>query len=106
MFDTTAGDVRVIASAPATGLAQKGTPMTVEFRSAADGALVDVRDVRVEGAMSMPGMNMAARIRTERIDAGRYRATGEFGMAGAWRFTIAWVDGGTPGSVRFERTVQ
>ena len=106
LFETTAGSIRVAVKSATPDLLRKDTPFVVEFRSAADGSVADVENVRIEGAMPMPGMNMAAQIATEKLDAGRYRASGVFGMAGAWQFTIAWTHGGVPGSVRFERTVQ
>jgi len=106
LFETTAGSIRVAVKSATPNLQRQGTPIVVEFRSAADGSVADVENVRIEGAMPMPGMNMAAQIATQKIDAGRYRASGVFGMAGAWQFTIAWTHRGAPGSVRFERTVQ
>jgi len=104
--EATAGSVRVVALAAQPELRTQGTPFIVEFHAAATGALVDVTDARVEGAMPMPGMTMAARIRTEKLSEGRYQAAGEFGMVGAWQFTVSWLEGGERKSIRFERTVQ
>jgi hypothetical protein len=69
-------------------------------------SFVDVADVRIEAAMSMPGMAMAAQIQSQRLGEGRYQAAGVFGMAGGWHFTISWNEGAERKSIRFERAVQ
>ena len=106
LVEITSGQTRVMVVAPVPELRMKGTPFIVEFRSVSGSSLVDVDDVRIEGTMPMPGMNMAAEIRTDRVSQGRYQAAGVFGMAGAWQFTITWTDREGRRSIRFERTVQ
>ena len=104
--EATVGSVRVVVSAAQPELRRQGTPVTVEFRSVSDESLVSVDDVRIEAAMPMPGMTMPAQIQVEQLTEGRYRATGVFGMSGAWQFRISWTERGRRQSVRFERTVQ
>ena len=61
-----------------------------EFR-ATNGRLVDVGTVRASGNMPMPGMVMSSGHPGQRTQiAGRYDATAEFGMAGAWHMTLEW----------------
>jgi hypothetical protein len=63
--------------------------------------------VVVSAVMAMPGMVMSGGVRVEPSGtAGRYHATGEFEMAGAWRFRVDWNNGGGPRSATFEVTVQ
>ena len=62
----------------------------LEFRSKTTNALVDAGNVRLAGAMTMPGMVMSGGIEIQRLEPGRYQVTGDFGMSGAWRFTLEW----------------
>lgn len=65
--------------------------LVFEFRSAATGALVAVDDVHVTATMSMPGMAMSGDMEIGAPDPpGRFPVSAEFGMAGAWRFTVRW----------------
>jgi Cu(I)/Ag(I) efflux system membrane protein CusA/SilA len=101
-----AGDLHVWLRSPTGTLRQGRNTFTIEFRST-DERLVDVGTVRASADMRMPGMVMSGSLQVQRTDvAGRYAATAEFGMAGAWPMTIEW-DGPTGhGSVSFEGTVQ
>jgi hypothetical protein len=57
--------------------------------------------------MAMPGMVMSGGMQVMPTGVpGLYRATAEFGMAGAWPMTIEWDGPGGRGSVNFEGTVQ
>ena len=57
--------------------------------------------------MPMPGMVMSGGVRVSSGGtAGRYVATGEFGMAGAWQMTIEWNGPVGRGAVSFEGEVQ
>jgi hypothetical protein len=50
---------------------------------------------------------MSASLRLEPTGvAGRYAATADFGMAGAWQMTIEWEGPAGRASVSFEGTVQ
>ena len=78
----------------------------IEFRSAA-GQLIDVGNVRLAGAMTMPGMTMSGGAEIQRTSlVGRYQATAEFGMSGAWRFTLDWNGSAKPGSISFNGDVR
>lgn len=79
----------------------------IEFRSAATGALVDAGAVHASGAMPMPGMSMSGALQvTPSGEPGRYSVVGEFGMAGAWQFSVEWNGPGGNGKVAFEGAVQ
>ena len=57
--------------------------------------------------MTMPGMAMSGGLQLTPAGApGRYRATAEFGMAGAWQMAIQWDGPAGRGSVNFEGMVQ
>jgi hypothetical protein len=57
--------------------------------------------------MPMPGMVMSSGLQLVRTAvAGRYAATAEFGMAGAWQMAIEWDGPAGRGQVQFEGTVQ
>ena len=90
-----------------TGLLHQGrNSFAIEFRSAA-GQLVDAGTVHASGNMAMPGMVMSSGLQLQRTSTmGRYEATAEFGMAGAWHMTIDWEGPAGNGSVSFEGAVQ
>ena len=101
-----AGGVHVVLSAPDGLLRQGRNVFLIEFQ-ADDGELVDVENVQASANMTMPGMVMPAGLRLEPTEVeGRYRVTGEFGMAGAWPITISWDGPEGRRSVRLEGTVQ
>jgi len=78
----------------------------IEFQKP-DGSLVDVGTVRTSANMPMPGMTMPASVQVERSDvAGRYSASGDFGMAGGWQMKIEWNGPAGQGAVSFEGSVQ
>jgi hypothetical protein len=79
---------------------------TIEFRSAGTNQLVDVGDVRVASAMTMPGMAMSGGIEVRRLSVGSYEGTGEFGMSGAWRFSLEWNGPAGSGSLSFNGDVR
>ena len=57
--------------------------------------------------MSMPGMVMSSGLQlTPTGVPGRYQATAEFGMAGAWPMAFEWDGPAGRGSVNFEGVVQ
>ncbi len=101
-----AGGVRISLLSPTGTLHQGRNVFTIEFRSG-DGRLVDAGAVRASGNMAMPGMVMSSGLQLRRTDVvGRYRASAEFGMAGAWHMAIEWEGPAGSGSVNFEGTVQ
>ena len=100
------GSLDVVILSPRDALKHDKDDFIVEFRSS-DGQLVDVGNVRASASMSMSGVPMLGSVAVQRTDVpGRYRADGEFSMAGTWRVTIEW--GGPAGnrSVTFPGAVQ
>jgi Cu(I)/Ag(I) efflux system membrane protein CusA/SilA len=101
-----ASGVQISLLSPTGTLHQGRNTFTIEFRSP-DGRLVDAGAVRASGNMAMPGMAMSSGLQVQRTDlVGRYQATAEFGMAGAWRMSIEWDGPAGKGSVTFEGAVQ
>jgi hypothetical protein len=99
------GDLDVVLLSATGSLRQGRNEFTIEFRRS--GALVDVGEVRASANMTMPGMVMSSGLQvTPAGSAGRYRATAEFGMAGAWQMAIAWNGPAGAGSVQFQGGVQ
>ena len=81
------GDLTVVLLSPTGALHQGRNTFTIEFRSA-NGSLVDVGTVRASGNMPMPRMPMSSGLQVRPTSVpGRYQATAEFGMAGAWQMT-------------------
>jgi Cu(I)/Ag(I) efflux system membrane protein CusA/SilA len=101
-----AAGVQIALLSPTGTLRQGRNVFTIEFRSA-DGRMVDAGAVRASGNMAMPGMVMSGGLQVQRTDiVGRYQATAEFGMAGAWHMAIEWDGPAGKGSVNFEGAVQ
>jgi YtkA-like/AcrB/AcrD/AcrF family len=101
-----AGTLQIALLSPTGTLHQGRNAFSFEFRSA-DGRLVDVGAVHASANMPMPGMVMSGGLQVERTSvAGRYDATAEFGMAGAWHMAIEWDGPAGKGSVNFEEAVQ
>ena len=99
------GDLEVAILSPTGTLRQGRNTFMIEFRSP-KGDLVDVSAVRASANMAMPGMAMSGNLEVNRVSAGRYVATAEFGMAGAWHMAIEWTGPAGHRSVNFEGTVQ
>jgi Cu(I)/Ag(I) efflux system membrane protein CusA/SilA len=91
-----------------TGVLRQGrNEFAIEFRRPGTDTLVDVGAVTASANMAMPGMVMSGGLQVEPTDTpGRYGATAEFGMAGAWSVSIAWDGPAGRGSVEFEGAVQ
>jgi Cu(I)/Ag(I) efflux system membrane protein CusA/SilA len=97
----------VVLRAPGATLRRGRNTLTIEFRSADSGALVDAGTVRMSGSMSMPGMLMSSDIEVRPSGTpGRYTGSASFGMAGAWRMSIEWDGPAGRGSTSFEGKVQ
>jgi Cu(I)/Ag(I) efflux system membrane protein CusA/SilA len=102
----TSENLRIVLLSATGPLRQGRNAYTIEFRSA-DGALVDVGTVRATANMPMPGMVMPGGVELNRTFVpGRYEATAEFGMAGAWQMALEWDGPAGRGSVSFEGAVQ
>jgi len=102
-----AGDVDVVLLSPSGTLRQGRNAFTIEFRRTGTNTLVDVGSVRASANMPMPGMVMSSGLQVVPTGVpGRYSATAEFGMAGAWQVAIEWDGPAGKGSVNFEGGVQ
>ena len=100
------GDLSIVLLSPTGTLHQGRNSYTIEFRGA-NGALIDVGTVHKSANMAMPGMVMSGGVEVSRTTVpGRYEATAEFGMAGAWQMALEWDGPAGRGSARFEGTVR
>jgi copper/silver efflux system protein len=100
-----AGDLQIVLLSSTGRLSPGANAFTLEFRSAA-GTLLDVSNVRASATMPMPGMVMSSGLQLTRVAPGRFQATADFGMAGAWHMAVEWEGAAGRGSVKFEGAVQ
>ena len=102
------GDLDVVLLSEDGSLGHGRDTFVVEFRSRADGSLVDVGPVKISATMPMAGgAPMFASVELASADApGRYNGTSDFGMAGTWRLSLAWDGPRGSGSVAFAPMVQ
>jgi Cu(I)/Ag(I) efflux system membrane protein CusA/SilA len=102
-----AGELDVVLVSPTGTLRQGRNAFTIEFRRAGTTTLVDAGTVRASANMPMPGMAMSGGLQVTPTGVpGRYAATAEFGMAGAWQMAIEWNGPAGTGSVNFQGGVQ
>jgi Cu(I)/Ag(I) efflux system membrane protein CusA/SilA len=102
-----AGELDVVLLSPTGTLRQGRNVFTIELRRTGTDTLVDVGTLRASANMSMPGMVMSGGLQIAPTGVpGRYAATAEFGMAGAWQITIEWDGPAGKGSVTFKGDVQ
>jgi hypothetical protein len=100
------GDLDIVLLSEDGALNQGEEAFVIEFRKR-DGALQDAGTVTTSANMPMPGMTMPASVQVAPSDVpGRYRATGDFGMAGGWQMKVDWNGPAGQGSVSFDGTVQ
>ncbi len=100
------GDLEIVLRSADGALRQGRNTFSIEFRRAG-GGLVDVGTVRASANMSMPGMVMSSGLQvTPSGVPGRYVATADFGMAGAWQMAIEWNGPAGQGTVNFQGSVQ
>jgi len=103
----TSGRTAVALIGPDGAITRGRSTFYVEFRSTDDGRLVDVGDVQLSATMTMPGMLMSAGVEVKRTSvAGRYEASGDFGMAGAWTMTVNWAGASGRGSAVLQGEVR
>jgi copper/silver efflux system protein len=101
------GDLAITLSNPTGELRQGANDFRIEFRSARTNAPVNVGDVRLNAAMSMPGMTMAGTTTVTPGDRpGTYEAKGDFAMSGSWDMTLEWNGPAGRGSAAFKGSVQ
>jgi hypothetical protein len=86
------GSVDAVLLSPNEALRQGKDTVFIEFRSAADGRLVDVGKVQATATMPMAGMApMSGAIDIVSTDtAGRYSVATDLSMAGDWRIVLEW----------------
>jgi hypothetical protein len=102
-----AGDLDVVLLSPTGTLRQGRNTFTIEFRPTGTETLADVGTVHASANMAMPGMVMSGGLQvTPTATPGRYAATAEFGMAGAWQMSIEWDGPAGRGSVSVQGGVQ
>ena len=102
-----AGELAITLSNPSGELRQGANNFRIEFRSARTNDPVDVGDVRLNAAMTMPGMTMAGTTTvTPGERAGVYEAKGDFAMSGSWDMTLEWNGPAGRGSAAFKGSVQ
>jgi YtkA-like len=102
-----AGDLDIALLSPTGTLRQGRNNFTFEFRRTGTTTLVDVGTVRASANMPMPGMVMSGGLQVTPTGVpGRYAATAEFGMAGAWQMAIEWNGPAGQGSMNFQGGVQ
>jgi len=102
-----AGELDIALLSPTGMLRQGRNSFTFEFRRTGTTTLVDVGTVRASANMPMPGMVMSGGLQvTPTAVPGRYAATAEFGMAGAWQMAIEWNGPAGQGSVNFQGGVR
>jgi hypothetical protein len=99
------GSVDVVMLSDSDSLRQGKGSVVLEFRDGA-GKLVDVGMVMVNATMTMPGMApMFGDNSVKPTDTkGRYDVVTDLGMAGMWRFTVAWDGPAGKGSVSMPGT--
>jgi hypothetical protein len=101
------GALDVVLLSPHEALRHGKDDFIIEFKNVSDGKLVNAGNVRVTASMPMPGMPMFGSIDVQRTGlVGRYRADGEFPMAGTWRMAVEWDGPIGKGSVTFSGSVQ
>ena len=100
-------DVDVVLLSSDTAVNTGKDTMTVEFRAASDGRLVDVGTVKANATMPMTGMApMFGPVDVERTGVGgRYLATSELSMVGEWRLSLEWNGPSGQGSATFSPMV-
>jgi copper/silver efflux system protein len=101
------GALDLVLLSPTGALHQGRNTFAIEFRSPSTGTLTPVDTVRASANMAMPGMVMSGGLQVLPTEVpGRYQATAEFGMAGAWQMAVEWNGPANGSSVKFEGTVQ
>jgi Cu(I)/Ag(I) efflux system membrane protein CusA/SilA len=101
------GDLEIDIRAQSGALRQGRNTFTIEFRRQPGGPLVDAGNVRASANMAMPGMVMSGGLQVVPSGVpGRYVATADFGMAGAWQMAIEWNGPAGQGTVNFLGSVQ
>ena len=100
------GDLTIVLLDKTGDLTQGKNDFVIQFRDQA-GEPVDVGEVQLASSMSMP--SMAPMSGGSEVTAtgqiGTYRVTSNFGMSGAWHFTINWSGQHGQGKTTFNSNV-
>jgi hypothetical protein len=101
-------DLDVVLLSPNDAVRQGNDTFFVEFRSATDGRLVDVGDVRTTATMPMAGMApMTGAVDVRATDTpGRYSVTSDLSMAGDWQISVQWDGPAGQGSAMLATSAQ
>jgi YtkA-like protein len=100
-------DVEIVLRSPSGTLHTGRNTFLIEFRRPTTHELLDVGNVHASANMTMPGMVMPSGLEVRpSTTTGRYEATAEFGMAGAWQVAIEWSGPAGKGSANFLGMVQ
>jgi copper/silver efflux system protein len=103
----TAGDLAITLSNSSGALRQGANNFRIEFRSSRTNTPVNVGDVTLNAAMTMPGMAMTGTtLITPGERPGIYEAKGNFAMSGSWDMTLEWNGPAGRGSAAFKGSVQ
>ena len=103
----TAGDLAITLSNSSGALRQGANNFRIEFRSSRTNTPVNVGDVTLNAAMTMPGMAMTGTTSiTPGARPGIYEAKGDFAMSGSWDMTLEWNGPAGRGSAAFKGSVQ
>jgi Cu(I)/Ag(I) efflux system membrane protein CusA/SilA len=101
------GDLEIVLRSSSGALHTGRNAFLIEFRDATTHELMNVGDVHASANMTMPGMVMPSGLEVSLSNTpGRYQATAEFGMAGAWQIAIEWSGAAGKGSANFQGMVQ
>jgi Cu(I)/Ag(I) efflux system membrane protein CusA/SilA len=102
-----AGALDIVLLSQSGALRTGRNTFTIEFRRGGTETLVDAGRVHASANMTMPGMAMSGNLQVMPSGVpGRYSATAEFGMAGAWPMAVEWDGPAGKGSVNFLGGVQ
>ncbi len=103
----TVGDVSIVLADDTGDLKQGQNDFVLQFRDGG-GQPVDVGAVQLGSSMSMPGMapmSGGTEI-TPTGQTGTYRVKSNFGMSGAWHFTVSWNGPRGQGNTAFNSNVR
>ena len=101
------GNVTIVLLNATGELKQGQNEFVVQFRDA-KGQPVDVGNVQLGSSMSMPSMAPMSGDSeiTPSGQTGTYRVKSNFGMSGAWHFTVSWNGPSGQGSTAFNSNVR
>jgi hypothetical protein len=101
------GDLSVVLMNDTGDFKQGQNEFVVQFQNP-QGQAVDVGDVQLGSSMTMPSMAPMSGDSelTPTGQTGTYRVKSNFGMSGAWHFTVAWNGGHGQGKTAFNSNVR